>query len=108
MTSIATSRAQTPDLSPKKNNQTSRASTAFRTTDRGTKASWGNRFVKDFNDLTYDIKYDLIKGKAEMNHNRKFKKSSTFSGRVSSATIDTSQIRPGTSPSKQSNIAKFF
>ena len=109
MDSGQSSRVQSPDKDEFRKTLTqSRASTAFRTTNRSTKPHWGNRFVRDVNDLTYDIKYDLIKGKSELNHSKFKKKEGNRSGRVSSATIDSSRVRGGISADKYENIVKFM
>lgn len=110
MTSIASnSRVRSPDIDIKNNRTISRASTAFRTTDRNTRAHWGNRFVKDFNDLTYDIKYDLIKGKTEIDKSTKFQKNNgKISGRSTSATIGNSRRKNGISSDKYQNIANLI
>lgn len=50
-----------------------KASSAFRAPGRDTKANWANRFHKDFNDLDYDIKYNLVKGKSEFSRAEHYK-----------------------------------
>lgn len=55
------SKVQTKRIKIKKKN-----SLAFRSVSRDTKAAWGNRIEKDVNDLSYDIKYGMIKGKGSI------------------------------------------
>ena len=69
-------------------------SSAFKSIGRTTKAFWGNRFERDKNDLDYEINYELIKGKADINHNNSTKRATTAMSRK------TSLSRPGTSPVK--------
>ena len=86
MDSIYESRASSPDNQRKISSSQCRTSSAFRTTARTTKAHWGNRFIKDSNDLTYDVNYSQVQSRT-IGSRTPLKKSSKVSGRTSSATI---------------------
>lgn len=64
--SIYDSRAVTPDKDLGDSALITKPSCSFKAPGRDTEANWSNRFRRDFNDLDYDIKYNLIKGKADM------------------------------------------
>ena len=102
MSSLSESRVSTPisPITPRKRNS---ISTAFKSVGRDTKASWGYRIYKDVNNLSYNVNYDLIKGKGDLKNKPSFKRNGK--NNISLSSSSKKDLRPDTSPTN-SNFQK--